>query len=126
MVNKGKTLGVWMNGIPVGDLAKSGPGALTFTYRSEWLAIDGARPVSLSMPLQHRAYTGEVVYNYFDNLLPDNTQIRDRIQARFKVPTSHPFDLLSAIGMDCVGAVQIVANDEAPHDVRCIEGERHR
>ncbi len=124
MVSKGKTLAVWMNGIHVGDLAKGVSGALTFAYTSEWLATGGARPVSLSMPLQHRGYSGEIVYNYFDNLLPDNTQIRNRIQTRFKAPTSHPFDLLSAIGMDCVGAVQIVPNDQVPRDVRCIEGER--
>ncbi|MDT8283292.1 MAG: type II toxin-antitoxin system HipA family toxin [Gammaproteobacteria bacterium] len=112
-----------MNGIHVGDLTKSASGALAFTYRSEWLTTAGARPITLSMPLQHRAYSGEIVYNYFDNLLPDNNQIRDRIQARFKVPSSHPFDLLSAIGMDCVGAVQMVSNDDEPHDVRRIEGE---
>ena len=115
-------LGVWMNGIHVGALMKSASGALEFVYMPEWLSIVGARPISLSMPLQHRAYKGEIVYNYFDNLLPDNRQIRDRIQARFKAPSSHPFDLLSAIGMDCVGAVQIVPEDESPDDVRRIAG----
>ncbi len=123
MVNKGQTLGVWMNGIRVGELTKSTSGALSFTYAPAWLGTDGARPVSLSMPLRHQAYSGERVYNYFDNLLPDNKQIRDRIQSRFKAPTSHPFDLLAAIGMDCVGAVQIVSEQEAPQDVRHIDGE---
>lgn len=122
MVSKTRKLGVWMNGIHVGSLVKSASGALEFTYTPEWLATDGTRPISLSMPLQHRAYSGEIVYNYFDNLLPDNNQIRDRIQARFKAPTSHPFDLLAAIGMDCVGAVQIVPEEESPDDVRQIEG----
>ena len=117
-------LGVWMNGIHVGELTKSASGALAFAYRPEWIGTDGARPISLSMPLQQSAYTGENAYNYFDNLLPDNKLIRDRIQARFKVPTSHPFDLLAAIGLDCVGAVQLVLNDEAPRDVRHINGER--
>ena len=111
-----------MNGFHVGELAKSTSGALTFVYTREWLEMAGARPISLSLPLQYKTYSGEVVFNYFDNLLPDNYQIRDRIQARFKVSTSHPFDLLSAIGMDCVGAVQIVPKDESPGDVRKIEG----
>jgi len=75
------------------------------------------------MPLQHQAHSGELAYNFFDNRLPDNKQIRDRIQARFKAPTSHPFDLLSAIGMDCVGAIQIAPEDVPRHDVRRIEGE---
>lgn len=123
-MSRGQTLGVWMNGIHVGSLTKSAAGALAFSYTSGWLATKGARPVSLSMPLRHQAYIGEIAYNYFDNLLPDNKQIRDRIQARFKVRTSHPFDLLAAIGMDCVGAVQIVPEDESPQDVKRIEGAR--
>ena len=123
MVSRDQNLGIWMNGFHVGTLTKRSTGALEFVYTPDWLETTGARPVSLSMPLQHRPYTGEIVYNYFDNLLPDNNQIRDRIQARFKATTSHPFDLLAAIGMDCVGAVQIVAEGTEPHDVKRIEGK---
>jgi serine/threonine-protein kinase HipA len=123
VVSKAKTLGVWMNGIQVGELSMSAAGSLAFGYHPDWLTTPGARPISLSMPLRHQPYSGQVAYNFFDNLLPDNKQIRDRIQARFKAPTSHPFDLLAAIGMDCVGAVQIVPADEIPPDVRRIEGE---
>ena len=123
MVSRDQNLGIWMNGFHVGTLTKRSTGALEFIYTPEWLETAGARPISLSMPLQHRPYTGEIVYNYFDNLLPDNKQIRDRIQSRFKAVTSHPFDLLAVIGMDCVGAVQIVAEGEEPHDVKRIEGE---
>lgn len=123
MVSKTKTLGVWMNGLHVGALTKDTAGALAFSYAPEWLDTPGARPISLSMPLRHQDYSGETVYNFFDNLLPDNKQIRDRIQARFKAQTSHPFDLLSAIGMDCVGAIQIAPDDTPLDDVRRIEGE---
>jgi len=123
VVSQDQKLGVWMNGFPVGALTKRSTGALEFIYMPEWLGTAGARPISFSMPLQHRPYAGGLVYNYFDNLLPDNKQIRDRIQARFKVATSHPFDLLAAIGMDCVGAVQIVAEGEEPHDVKRIDGD---
>ncbi len=121
MVSCTSTLGVWMNGIRVGELIHQSSGALSFVYLQQWLNIGGARPISLSMPLRQEAYSGELVFNYFDNLLPDNRQIRDRIQARFKAPTSHPFDLLSAIGMDCVGAVQLAPNDRSPKDVHRIE-----
>ena len=123
MVSKARTLGVWMNGLRVGSLTMSTAGGLAFRYAPDWLETPGARPISLSMPLQHQAHSGELAYNFFDNLLPDNKQIRDRIQARFKAPTSHPFDLLSAIGMDCVGAIQIAPEDVPLHDVRRIEGE---
>ena len=76
------------------------------------------------MALSHRAYSGEIVVNFFDNLLPDNKQMRDRIQTRFKAPSSHPFDLLAVIGMDCVGAVQIIPSGKIPGDVHRIDGQR--
>ncbi|MBW4553760.1 MAG: type II toxin-antitoxin system HipA family toxin [Aphanocapsa sp. GSE-SYN-MK-11-07L] len=100
-------LNVLMNGRLVALLSKLPSGAMTFQYADEWLTTLGARPVSLSLPLRHTAYEGEKVYNFFDNLLPDYEQIRARIQARFQVPSRQPFDLLSAIGADCVGAIQL-------------------
>jgi serine/threonine-protein kinase HipA len=100
-------LNVLMNGRWVGLLTKLPSGAIAFQYTNEWLTTPGARPVSLSLPLRHTAYEGEKVYNFFDNLLPDNELIRARIQARFQVASSQPFDLLAAIGADCVGAIQI-------------------
>lgn len=117
-----RTLGVWMNGYAVGRLTKGAAGEMLFSYVDTWLAQEGARPVSLSMPLRQSPYRGDVVYNYFDNLLPDSRPIRDRVQARFRVSSSHPFDLLEAIGMDCVGAVQLVPEGDSPPDVRAISG----
>ncbi|WP_338422595.1 HipA N-terminal domain-containing protein [Aggregatibacter actinomycetemcomitans] len=63
--------------------------------------------MSLSLSLSHRVYRGDPVYNFFDNLLPDNEQIRSRIQQRFQTSTKSPFDLLSTIGQDCVGVLQL-------------------
>jgi serine/threonine-protein kinase HipA len=57
---------------------------------------------------------------WFENLLPDSRQIRDRIRTRFKTASLNAVDLLAAVGRDCVGAVQILPADEAPTDVRTI------
>ncbi|ASQ46552.1 type II toxin-antitoxin system HipA family toxin [Legionella clemsonensis] len=108
MVKRKQILHVLMNGILIGDLEKTFQGGLRFTYYYEWLNRPGARPISLSLPLIQQTYTGDVVYNFFDNLLPDNQQIRTRIQAKFQIPTNQPFDLLSSIGRDCVGAIQLI------------------
>jgi HipA-like protein len=43
----------------------------------------GAGPISLSLPLVEKPFVGDVVHNFFDNLLPDNPQIRTRIQTTF-------------------------------------------
>ncbi|MDP9965367.1 serine/threonine-protein kinase HipA [Variovorax paradoxus] len=68
-------------------------------------------------------HRGPVVQNYFDNLLPDSQPIRERIASRFRTRTAQPFDLLQAIGRDCVGAIQLLGEDDSPADVDGIEGE---
>lgn len=102
---------VALNGIPVGQLKLEPSGAMAFQYNTDWLNRPGARPISLSLPLSAQRHRGALVYNFFDNLLPDSDVIRGRMQARFKIPTSHPFDLLSRIGRDCVGAIQLYPSD---------------
>ncbi len=103
---------VHMNGIRVGQLQRGSSG-LVFTYAPDWLTSEYSRPISLSMPLTEIPYKGHVVDAYFDNLLPDSELIRERIQARFGAPSKHCFDLLSYIGGDCVGALQLLTQDIA-------------
>lgn len=104
-------LNVSLNGIKVGVLSKDKNGGLHFSYTDEWMERGGARPISLSLPITKQEYSGDVVYNFFDNLLPDNQDIRNKIQARFNVETGHSFDLLAAIGNDCVGAIQLSTDE---------------
>jgi len=106
-----RVLHILMNGILIGQLEKNAQGGLAFVYDQTWLNTQGARPISLSLPLVKQSFTGDVVYNFFDNLLPDNQQIRSRIQAKFRVTTNQPFDLLASIGKDCVGAIQVISGN---------------
>src|SRR5438132_743838 len=99
---------VYMNGIAVGTLVHESTGNLIFKYDDDWLNWKNRRPISLSMPLTEIPYKGYVVDCYFDNLLPDSELIRERIQARFNAPSKKCFDLLSFIGRDCVGALQLL------------------
>ncbi|WP_419207820.1 type II toxin-antitoxin system HipA family toxin [Photobacterium leiognathi subsp. mandapamensis] len=117
-------LTVAMNGILVGSLTKASSGAISFQYDPSWLSRPGARAISLSMPLRHDAYHGDIPYSFFDNLLPDNEEIRSRIQSRFQAATKRPFDLLSKIGSDCVGAIQLYSPQNSLQDVRQIQVEQ--
>ena len=82
-------LNVAMNGLLVGEWRKLTSGATEFQYAEKWLESVRSRPISLSLPLSHKIYRGDSVYNFFDNLLPDNEQIRSRIQQRFQ-PQQNP------------------------------------
>jgi serine/threonine-protein kinase HipA len=109
------SLNVWMNGELVGEWATSRTGTPLFRYVETWSRSPRARALSLSLPITADLIVrGAVVDNYFDNLLPDNPDIRRRIRARFAARSTAPFDLLQAIGRDCVGAVQLLPPDETP------------
>ncbi|HAV7598593.1 TPA: type II toxin-antitoxin system serine/threonine protein kinase toxin HipA [Escherichia coli] len=102
----------WMNNQRVGELTKLANGAHTFKYAPEWLASRYARPLSLSLPLQRGNITSDAVFNFFDNLLPDSPIVRDRIVKRYHAKSRQPFDLLSEIGRDSVGAVTLLPENE--------------
>ncbi|MDF1684364.1 MAG: HipA domain-containing protein [Legionellaceae bacterium] len=104
-----QTLHVVMNGYLIGRLKKNTRGKLIFTYAASWLSTPGARPISLALPLVEQPFTTEAVYHFFDGLLPDNPEIRARIQKHWKLTSKHPFDLLACIGNECAGAVQLIA-----------------
>lgn len=119
-----RQLAVWMNGQPVGDWTIGGDGTQAFAYRDAWHDAPSSRPLSLSLPLARESvHRGAVVESFFDNLLPDSQLIRQRIQTRFKAASSRAFDLLTEIGRDCVGAVQLMPVDDVPEAVDRIEGD---
>jgi serine/threonine-protein kinase HipA len=118
-----RELAVWANGLRVGTWRLPSRTSTEFVYDDAWMAAPEARPLSLSLPLTVGAHThrGKLVEAYFDNLLPDSDPIRRRLQQRFHTASRDAFDLLGAIGRDCIGAVQILPADETPADIRRIE-----
>lgn len=123
--SKTRQLNIWMNGELVGHWLIAPQGRHEFRYATTWLESSASRPLSLSMPLQpsNTAYRDEHVESFFDNLLPDSPDIRRRIQSRFGTASTSAFDLLTEIGRDCVGAVQLLAPDDQPQDIHSINGE---
>jgi serine/threonine-protein kinase HipA len=104
-----------MNGDLVGEWTTLRSGTPLFRYARAWADSRRARSLSLSLPLTaDLEIRGNVVDNYFDNLLPDNPDIRRRIRERFKTRSTQAFDLLEAIGRDCVGAVQLLPAGQEP------------
>lgn len=123
--SKSRALSVWMNGELVGEWRRPAGGGQEFLYAESWLSSENARPISLSLPLRpSREPYRTGVEAFFDNLLPDNRQIRERIQSRFHTDSVGAFDLLQEIGRDCVGALQLLPAGESPPTVRQITGER--
>ncbi len=117
------TLNVWMNGELVGMWSRTRTGGHRLTYAETWLRSPRRRSLSLSLPIgPSREITGAPVASYFENLLPENDAIRRRLGARFRTRGTEAFELLTAIGRDCVGAVQLLPPEATPEGFDQVHG----
>ncbi|MEW5944251.1 MAG: HipA N-terminal domain-containing protein, partial [Pseudomonadota bacterium] len=113
---KAQALQVHVGSTRVGVYSRAADGSTTFRYDPAWLASDRAFPISLSMPLSSRPWAGATVSAFFDGLLPDDPAIREKIASRERAGSAGTFDLLAAIGRDCVGALRFVPEGLDPGD----------
>lgn len=122
MSRRQQHLVIWMNGIKVGFWKKS-KGEDALQYLPEWSADAQGRPLSLSLPFTpgDQIWRGNVVRDYFDNLLPDSEGIRRRLAMRYQAESLDPFDLLTELGKDCVGAIQLLKEGDEPTDLYCVK-----
>ena len=107
------SLALWMNGVFVGTWSMGANQPEILTYADSWLDNDAARPLSLSLPFTpgNQPHRGDVVNSYFENLLPDNKEIRERAARRYQTGSIDAFALLTEIGRDCVGALQLLPSN---------------
>ena len=121
-----KALSLWANGVPVGHWTPAGRRPMELRYADGWLGHPSRRPLSLSLPLPlvgNEPLRGAAVENYFGNLLPDSQAIRRRLAQRYAAGSEGTFELLAALGRDCVGALQILPDGESPVGYDRIQAE---
>jgi len=107
-------LHVFLNNRLVGRLQRQASGAIDFAYDDTWLVWEYALPVSLSLPLREDRFIGAPVVAVFENLLPDDEQIRRRLAERVGAEGSDAYSLLAELGRDCVGALQFLPAGAEP------------
>jgi len=111
-----RRLDVRINGRLAGEYRYNPAGGVSFAYDADWLAWEFAFPISRQLPLMAGAQSGTHVNAVFENLLPDNTDLRRRIAERTEARSDRPHDLLAAIGRDCIGAMQFLPRGVDPGD----------
>ncbi|MGX1350128.1 serine/threonine-protein kinase HipA [Bradyrhizobium elkanii] len=116
-------LNVFVNGRHAGVLKRESSGAIDFRYDADWLAWESTFPISLSLPLREDRYIGAPVINVFDNLLPDSEPIRRRVAERVGANGTDAYSMLSAVGHDCVGALQFLPEGVDPGPTGKIDGK---
>ena len=105
-------LDVYLAGTHCGLLKEDQYGALSFQYVPTYDGI----PLSLSMPIGLPEYKDRTVRPYLMGLLPDDESTRTAIGAPYGISADNPFRLLSVIGFDCPGAVEIRNTDDVACD----------
>ena len=78
-----------------------------FYYLPEYLALENAKPVSLTMPLQEKIYKSSVLFPFFDGLIPEGWLL-DIAEKSWKIDLRDRMSLLLACCRDCIGAVSVV------------------
>lgn len=103
---------VLINGQHTGTLSQIKSGKLVFDYDDAYRQDPTAIPLSLSMPLTGPSHDDKTVRPYLWGLLPDSDDTLNQWGRHFGVSPRNPFKLLSHIGEDLQGAVQIVPPDQ--------------
>jgi serine/threonine-protein kinase HipA len=108
-----RLIGLFENGRRLGVLTRT-PSGLALQYDADWLGLEQATPVSLSLPLDPAGHRGEKVFRFLENLLPDSEAVRARLAVRVDAPDTHPFTLLERLGRCSAGALTFVPEGEDP------------
>ncbi len=106
-----KALRVLIDSNGIGTIIQDRRGKFNFTYDEAYRRTNTAIPLSLSMPLSIAEHGDKAVTPYMWGLLPDNDDTLISLGRRFGINPRNPFSLLSALGEDLQGAVQMILPD---------------
>lgn len=81
-----------------------------FQYNAEYLASTIAKPVSLTLPLQQKAFTNKVLFSFFDGLIPEGWLLSIAL-ANWKINPIDRFGLLLSLCKDNIGCVSVTSKE---------------
>ena len=97
---------IWANNILAGVLTENEEG-YHFTYSPDYLLMDNAVPVSLTMPLREETFHSEFLFPFFDGLIPEGWLL-DIAQKNWKLNPRDRMGLLLATCKDCIGNISVI------------------
>ena len=96
---------VYFKNILAGTIREDEDG-FTFQYDPDYLQRDDAQPVSLTLPLREEPYVSQVIFPFFDGLIPEGWLL-DVATKSWKINERDRMGLLLACCNDCIGAVSV-------------------
>ena len=100
-----RTAYVYVRNVFAGELSETDDG-YSFTNNPDYLALNGATVVSLTLPLTSESYSSKTLFSFFDGLIPEGWLL-DIVSRNWKIDTKDRFGLLLVACKDGIGNVSI-------------------
>ena len=104
-MNVFRTAYIYVRGLFAGELAETDEG-YTFTYNQDYLSLDDATAVSLTLPLAHESFSSKTLFSFFDGLIPEGWLL-DIVSRNWKIDIKDRFGILLVACKDAIGNVSI-------------------
>ena len=105
---------IYYKDVEAGMLCQTDEG-YEFVYAESYLQAADAKPISLTMPLRHEAYRSNILFPFFDGLIPEGWLL-DVALRNTDLSELDRFELLLLCCRDCIGCVSVQEEKEV-HDV---------
>jgi serine/threonine-protein kinase HipA len=109
------TLSVFLRGMLIGSLERTGPARYRFAYSKDAIERDWSDPMarlSASLPLREERFKPSESAPFFEGLLPEGA-VRAAVAGKLGISEANGFDMLAALGADCAGAVTVLPEDKS-------------
>lgn len=101
---------VYYNNVFAGIITEDEQG-YSFTYDEAYLNSPQPQPVSLTLPLQRESFRNNVLFSFFDGLIPEGWML-NIAERNWKINRRDRMALLLACCRDCIGNVSVVPISE--------------
>ena len=104
-MNNFRTAYVYVRDLFAGTLEETDSG-YSFSYDEGYLNMNNATAVSLTLPLSSESYNSQVLFPFFDGLIPEGWLL-DIVSRNWKIDMNDRFGLLLVACKDSIGNVSI-------------------
>lgn len=109
-------LRVWANARPMGWFGHAA-GEYFFEYDTEWLHQPDAFVLAPQFALEPARFSGALVRNFFENLLPEGEALDD-IMAALQLRGASYFEVLAKLGTELPGVLSLLPPDAPPQHLQ--------
>ncbi|MDM1528895.1 HipA N-terminal domain-containing protein [Myroides odoratimimus] len=92
-----------------------GDNGYSFHYDKEYLNTPNPKPISLTIPISENVYHSNVLFPFFDGLIPEGWLL-DIGEKHWKLNPRDRFELLINLCRDTIGAVSVYPMEAVNHE----------